>query len=90
MLQPKGIKMEYQEIIQRHPEQWLESDWETVEKEFYEQMSPVMKDIGGFFNPTTESVNENTISFRCFYNNFDNEDEIWYWHINKKTGEIYN
>lgn len=45
---------------------------------------------GGFVNPTVESDNGNDILFRCYYNNYDNdEDDVWFYGFDRKTGEFY-
>lgn len=45
---------------------------------------------GGFYNPTVEDVDGNQIRFRCFYNDFDNEEDAWHWTYDRATGEFYS
>ena len=56
--------------------------------ERFERQIPVV--TGGFTNPTVEYTDANTISFRCFYNGYDNKSDSWHWYLDRRTGEFYN
>lgn len=65
------------------------TDLEELKKVFISQFGELP--TGGFINPTIESVTDdgNEIEFRCFYDNFDNEDDAWHYTYNRSTGQFY-
>lgn len=46
--------------------------------------------VGGFYNPTVVYADRNEIEFRCFYDNFDNDEDSWTWYYDLKTKEFYH
>lgn len=88
------------EELAKEPDTWTDDVWSALESAFYEQFAPVHQSIGGWENPTVESVDKEYITFRCFYNDFDNDgydedgeyheenDDVWRFTLNRKTGEF--
>lgn len=83
--------------VNADPSAWTPETWDVLEAAFYVQFAP-MDD--GWINPTVESVDETTIMFRCFYDNYDNDgydedgeyheedDDSWYFSLDRETGEF--
>lgn len=65
-------------------------DLKQLAGQFHDQFNGVYRDIGGFFNPTIEHEDESEICFRCFYNNYDNDDDIWHWYYDKIRQKFHN
>jgi hypothetical protein len=63
-------------------------DMDTLAAMFDRQFPDVP--TGGFLNPTFVSEHRGHVEFRCFYDNYDNEDDSWTWYWDSKTGEFYN
>lgn len=88
------------EFLVINPETWTGENWKALHAIFDAQFAPVYQNIGGFENPTVESVDETYITFRCFYDGFDNDghdedgeyhegdDNSWHFTLNRKTGEF--
>jgi hypothetical protein len=62
-------------------------DLEGLEELFAEQYGDLA--CGGFLNPTVESDDGVDILFRCFYDNFDNEDDSWHYGYCRKSRQFY-
>ena len=45
---------------------------------------------GEFLNPQLVCETADFLEFRCFYDNYDNEDDEWTWYYDKKSGKFYN
>lgn len=45
--------------------------------------------VGGFLNPTIESDDGNGVLFRCYYENYDNEDDSWHYGYCRKSRLFY-
>lgn len=61
---------------------------ELLSERFEKQFSDV--NVNEFCNPTLAVEDATTLEFRCYYNNYDNEDDSWTWYYNKKTKVFFN
>ena len=59
---------------------------EELEALFDEQFGDLP--TGGFLNPTVETETDSEIIIRCYYNNFDNDEDCWRYSYDKNTKEI--
>ncbi len=46
--------------------------------------------IGEFLNPTFVSKHCGQVEFRCYYDNYDNEEDSWTWYWDEAAGQFYN
>jgi hypothetical protein len=61
----------------------------TVLAEKFKEQFPNLP-VGGFYNPTVESEDDTHIAFRCYYDNYDNEENSWRWTYDKGTGKFFS
>lgn len=66
----------------------MEIDISLIRAKFEEQFPHLPN--GGFYNPTVEDFDDGRVVFRCFYNDFDNEEDAWHWTYDQATGEFYS
>ncbi len=65
-----------------------ERELEALSEQFDKQFPDCS--IGGFCNPTFVCENETIIEFRCFYDNYEDEEDSWTWYWVKKTKQFCN
>ena len=73
-------------FVMNDPSTWTSEQWWALGCEHERNFS----DIGGLENPEVRGIDDDYIEFWCYYNNFDNEDDGWYWNLNRKTCEFSN
>ena len=45
--------------------------------------------VGGFINPEIVSEDNRDILFRCHYDNYESEEDVWYYGFNLATRQFY-
>jgi hypothetical protein len=61
-------------------------DWEELELLFEEQFGDLP--VGGWLNPTFEHESHGDLIFRCYYDNFDNEEDSWHYSYDVRTKQF--
>jgi len=62
-------------------------DWDELENLFAAQYGELP--CGGWLNPTFDHMEGDNPIFRCYYNNFDNEEDCWYYGYDPATKDIW-
>ena len=44
--------------------------------------------VGGFLNPKIIDEDTDTLYFRCHYNNYEAEDDVWYYEFDLPTRQF--
>ena len=45
--------------------------------------------VGGLLNPEIVEEDDRYILFRCHYNNYESEEDVWYYGFNLATRQFY-
>lgn len=67
-------------------ENWTDENWQALYDLFNEQYPNIP--TGGFHNPSFderiyEGTEDEIIMFKCYYDNFENEDDCWFWGLDR-------
>ena len=73
-------------FVMNDPSIWTPEQWWALKCEHAQKFH----DIGALYNPEVRGIDDGSIEFWCYYDNFDNEDDGWYWNLDRKTCEFSN
>lgn len=67
-------------------ENWTDENWQALYDLFDEQHSDLT--VGGFYNSSVdkriyEGTESEIIIFKCHYGNLENEDDCWFWGLDR-------
>lgn len=65
----------------------MKTDLYTLSNLFEEQYGDLP--VGGFLNPEIVAENDRRIVFRCHYDNYENEDDVWHYGFDIATQQFH-
>jgi hypothetical protein len=78
--------MTYKEILKQNPSDWTPAAWDVIETAFKKTHTSC---VGGLYNPRVVAADKRTITIRCHYDNYADDDDAWEFELDRQTGKFF-